>query len=105
MIDAEGMVSAPEKKDRLQTLENHRKWIDAATQLGCHSVRVNAGSQGSYEEQQKLAADGLYILCEYGDKAGINILVENHGGFSSNGNGESPPHWYITRLWQLPDEL
>ncbi len=84
MCDAEGLVGAPTKEERVQTLENHKKWIDAAATLGCHSVRVNAGSQGTYEEQKKLAADGLHLLCEYGDKANINILVENHGGFSSD---------------------
>jgi L-ribulose-5-phosphate 3-epimerase len=84
MCDNEGMVGHPEKKDRLETLENHKKWIDAAAFLGCHSIRVNAASQGSYDEQQKLASDGLHMLCEYGDSAKINILVENHGGLSSN---------------------
>lgn len=86
MCDAEGMVGAPTKEERLQTLENHKKWIDAAATLGCHSIRVNAQSEGSLEEQKKRAADGLHLLCEYGEKADINILVENHGGFSSNGN-------------------
>lgn len=84
MCDNEGMVGHPDHRERLQTLENHKKWIDAAAYLGCHSVRVNAGSTGSYEEQQKLASDGLHLLCEYGDTAGIHILVENHGGLSSN---------------------
>lgn len=85
MCDGEGMVGHPKKEERLQTVENHKKWIDAANFLGCHSIRVNAGSQGSFEEQQKLAADGLRMLCEYGDKQKINILVENHGGWSSHG--------------------
>ncbi len=84
MCDNEGMVGHPEKEERLKTVENHKKWIDAAAYLGCHSIRVNAGSQGSYEEQQKYAADGLRMLCEYGDTKKINILVENHGGLSSN---------------------
>ncbi len=85
MCDNEGMVGHPEKEERLKTVENHKKWIDAAKFLGCHSVRVNAGSRGTYEEQQKLAADGLRMLCEYGDTQNINVLVENHGGLSSNG--------------------
>ena len=58
---------------------------DAAKALGCHSIRVNAASAGSYDEQMKLAADGLRSLAEYGDKLGLNVLVENHGGLSSNG--------------------
>jgi sugar phosphate isomerase/epimerase len=85
MCDGEGMVGHPEKDERIKTLENHKKWIDAAKFLGCHSIRVNAGSQGSFEEQQKLAADGLRMLCEYGDSQDINVLVENHGGWSSHG--------------------
>ncbi|QGY44555.1 TIM barrel protein [Maribellus comscasis] len=84
MCDGEGMVGHPEKAERLKTVENHKKWVDAAKFLGCHSIRVNAGSRGSYEEQQKLAADGLRMLCEYGDSKKINVIVENHGGLSSN---------------------
>jgi L-ribulose-5-phosphate 3-epimerase len=85
MCDGEGMVGHPEKAERIKTMENHKKWIDAAQFLGCHSIRVSARSQGSFEEQQKFAADGLRMLCEYGDKQKINILVENHGGWSSHG--------------------
>jgi len=86
MCDGEGMVGHPEKAERLKTVENHKKWVDAAAFLGCHSIRVNAGSRGEYEEQQKLAADGLRMLCEYSDTKKINVIVENHGGLSSNGN-------------------
>ena len=85
MCDGEGMVGHPEKAERIKTVENHKKWIDAAKFLGCHSIRVNAGSKGGFEEQQKLAADGLHMLCEYGDTRKINVIVENHGGLSSNG--------------------
>ncbi len=84
MCDNEGEVGNPDSGERLKTVENHKKWIDAAAILGCHSIRVNASSKGTYEEQQKLVSDGLHQLCEYGDKAKINILVENHGGLSSN---------------------
>ncbi|RIH64689.1 twin-arginine translocation signal domain-containing protein [Mariniphaga sediminis] len=85
MCDGEGMMGHPEKEERIKTVENHKKWIDAAKFLGCHSIRVNAGSKGGFEEQQKLAADGLRMLCEYGDTRKINVIVENHGGLSSNG--------------------
>ena len=85
MCDGEGMVGDPDKTKRLKTVENHKRWIDAAAYLGCHSIRVNAASRGSYDEQQKLAADGLRMLCEYGDNKKINVIVENHGGLSSNG--------------------
>ena len=49
MCDGEGMVGHPEKEERIKTVENHKKWVDAAAFLGCHSIRVNAGSRGEYE--------------------------------------------------------
>ena len=105
MCDGEGMVGHPEKAEREKTVENHKRWVDAAAFLGCHSIRVNAGSRGSYEEQQKLAADGLRMLCEYGDTQKINIIVENHGGFSSNGEWLSGVMKMVDhkRVGTLPD--
>jgi len=84
MCDNEGSLGDPDEARRIQTVENHYKWADAAKQLGCHSIRVNARSTGAYDEQQKFAADGLSRLCEYGAKLNLNVIVENHGGFSSN---------------------
>ncbi|MFM1873675.1 MAG: hypothetical protein RL398_3097, partial [Planctomycetota bacterium] len=85
MCDGEGALGDRDDKKRAQAVENHHKWVEAAKFLGCHSIRVNAQSGGTWEEQQKLAADGLHRLCEYGDKYDINVIVENHGGLSSNG--------------------
>ena len=85
MCDNEGMLGDPDAARRTQAVENHYKWVDAALSLGCHSIRVNAGSRGSYEEQLELAADGLRRLGEYGAQQGLNVIVENHGGLSSNG--------------------
>lgn len=85
MVDGEGRLGDPKEKARTTAIENHHKWVDAAKFLGCHSIRVNAGSSGSYEEQQKLAADGLSRLSEYAKPHGLNVIVENHGGLSSNG--------------------
>jgi sugar phosphate isomerase/epimerase len=85
MIDIEGDLGDPDAAARSQAVENHHKWVEAAKFLGCHSIRVNARSKGSYEEQQKLAADGLRRLSEFGASHDINVIVENHGGLSSNG--------------------
>lgn len=85
MIDGEGALGDPDEKARKQAVQNHHQWVDAAKFLGCHSIRVNAHSEGSYEEQQKRAADGLRQLTEYGASEGIGVIVENHGGLSSNG--------------------
>ena len=84
MCDREGALGDPDSEEREKAVENHYKWVEAAKFLGCHSIRVNAQSSGSYEEQMKLAADGLHSLAEFGDEHDIYILVENHGGLSSN---------------------
>jgi len=85
MIDNEGALGDADETKRKQAVENHYKWVEAAKFLGCHSIRVNAQSQGSYEEQLARAADGLRRLTEFGASREINVIVENHGGLSSNG--------------------
>jgi len=85
MCDGLGELGNPHAGRRNEAVSNHKPWVHAAKFLGCHSIRVNAASSGSFAEQQKLAADGLRKLCEFADGLGMNILVENHGGLSSNG--------------------
>ncbi len=85
MCDGEGHLGDPDTAKRKQAVENHHKWVEAAKFLGCHSIRVNAASTGSYEEQLERAAEGLRQLTEFGDRHTINVIVENHGGLSSNG--------------------
>jgi sugar phosphate isomerase/epimerase len=85
MCDGEGNIGDPDSAKRATAVSNHHRWVEAAAQLGCHSIRVNAASSGTYEEQLRLAADGLRSLVEFGSTHNINVIVENHGGLSSNG--------------------
>ena len=99
MCDNEGSLGDPDNQKRQIAVENHFKWHEAAKYLGCHSIRVNAylteslhglevgdyTKTGSYENQVSLAADGLRKLTEFGANLGINTIVENHGGLSSDG--------------------
>lgn len=85
MCDGEGNLGDPDASVRRESVERHFKWVTAAKYLGCHSIRVNGYSEGSYEEQMKLVADGMHQLCEFGDEHGLHVIIENHGGFSSNG--------------------
>jgi sugar phosphate isomerase/epimerase len=85
MIDGEGGLGELDDKKRKEAVENHYKWVDAAKYLGCATIRVNAFGTGTREEVSKAAIDGLGRLGEYGAKAGINVIVENHGGWSSDG--------------------
>lgn len=85
MCDGEGQLGDADEKKRKLAVENHYRWVEWAKTLGCHSIRVNAGSSGSYEEQMNRASDGLRMLSEWAGKMQINVIVENHGGLSSNG--------------------
>jgi sugar phosphate isomerase/epimerase len=85
MIDGEGALAAEDPAARRAAIENHRKWVIAASYLGCHSIRVNAAGSGDPAEMQKRAADSLVTLAEYGAPYGVSVIVENHGGWSSNG--------------------
>ena len=85
MCDALGNLGDLDQGARIRAVENHYKWVNAAKYLGCHSIRVNAAGNGTAEEVADAAVDGLGRLAEYGAVEGINIIVENHGGYSSDG--------------------
>lgn len=85
MIDGEGNLASADEEERSQAVENHKKWVDAAQFLGCHSIRVNLFGSNDPEEWVANATLGLKALAEYGTSKNINVIVENHGGFSSHG--------------------
>ena len=87
MCDNPGQLGDSDEAKRTTAIENHYAWVEAAKELGCHSIRVNARSNTKLtpEEQQKLAADGLRRLSEFAAQHGLNVIVENHGGLSSDG--------------------
>ena len=85
MIDGEGGLADLDDNKRTTAVENHYKWVDAAKFLGCKTVRVNAFGIGSREDVHKAAVDGLSRLGEYAQKENLNVIVENHGGYTSDG--------------------
>jgi len=85
MIDREGDLGNADDKERTQAIENHYKWVHAAKYLGCGSIRVNSRGIGKAEDVSAAAVDGLGRLSEYAAKENINVIVENHGGYSSDG--------------------
>src|SRR5690606_25214780 len=86
MIDGEGPLGSTDDKERIQAVENHYKWVEAAKFLGCHAIRVNAAGKGTPDEVKAAAVDGLGRLSEFAAKHDINVIVENHGGISSHGD-------------------
>ncbi|MEK6248963.1 MAG: sugar phosphate isomerase/epimerase [Planctomycetales bacterium] len=85
LVDGEGKLGDPDEAKRLAAVNAHKKWVECARQLGCHSIRVNASSAGKRNDQLSLAADGLVRLAQFAKGLEMNVLVENHGGWSSNG--------------------
>ncbi len=85
MCDGEGNLGDKSDEKRKAAVKNHVRWLEWAKVLGCHSIRVNAYSEGTREEQTERAADGLRQLGELAAPMGLNVIVENHGGLSSDG--------------------
>jgi sugar phosphate isomerase/epimerase len=83
MIDGEGDMSAKDKEVRMKAADNHKKWVDAASALGCHSIRINTGNNYSFDNVMAVA-ESCNALVEHAEKQGINVICENHGGPSSN---------------------
>ncbi len=84
MVDGFGDLAANDKAVRDKAVEDHKQWVDAAKFIGAHSIRVNLFGKGTPEEWHAAATDGLGRLAEYGKSQGINVIVENHGGLSSD---------------------
>lgn len=84
MIDGEGDLASQDEKARKKGIENHHKWVDLANFLGCHSIRINLFGDGTLDDQIKQATKSMRELCEYAKPQNINVIVENHGGNSSD---------------------
>lgn len=84
MIDSEGNLGDTNKRKRNKAINNHKKWVEAAKFLGCSHVRVNAAGDGSEQEVSKNASESLAALGEFSVDYDINVIVENHGGYSSD---------------------
>ena len=95
MIDGEGDLGNPDEKERTKAIENHYKWVDAAKFLGCKTIRVNAFGRGNREAVKEAAVDGLSRLGEYAGKTELNVIVENHGSYSSDGK------WLLALMQQV----
>lgn len=105
MCDGEGSMAGPERDKRLQAAKNHHKWVDIAAVLGCHAIRCNTGAQPGDDDALERCAESFRALCEYADASGIDVLIENHWGLSSD------PKWLMAlmdrvghpRIGTLPD--
>lgn len=97
MIDKEPELASPDAKERAAGVEGHKKWIEAAAFLGCTAIRVNLHGIGTLEQWTKGAVESLRKLSAIGKPLGIKVLVENHGGYSSNGK-------YLAEVMHLAED-
>ena len=84
MIDSEGDLATSNVRKRNTAIDNHKKWIDAASQMGCHSVRVNLYGIEQKKKWMEYSSNSLSRLSEFSKDFNINVIVENHGSLSSN---------------------
>ncbi len=84
MADTATKIGASNSLARVKAVDDHKRWIEAALELGCHHVRVNPFGDGTYLEQMKRCAESLYVLSEFASNVGMQLTVENHGHPSSN---------------------
>ncbi|MBR99168.1 MAG: xylose isomerase [Flavobacteriaceae bacterium] len=84
MIDDEGNLSTLNQRKRIKAIENHKIWVEAASEMGCHSIRVNLHGTSDAEKWKVTSSESLSKLSDYASDYNINIIVENHGGLSSN---------------------
>ena len=83
MIDGQGSLASSNQKERSQAIDNHKKWIDFALKLGCETLRLNLSGEKNLDKWTDNSVKSLTTLSNYNKN--INIVVENHGGLSSNG--------------------
>jgi len=85
MCDLEGDMAHPEREKRLTSARSHRKWIDIAAVLGCRAIRCNVrGDESDPAAMRERAAESFRALLEYAAGTGVDIMIENHGGLSSD---------------------
>ena len=84
MVDDEGDLGDARQETRIQAVENHYKWLHAAGLLGCHSMRVNAFGDADREVFKESIMDGMSRLTDYAAQLDLNVIIENHGLFSSD---------------------
>ncbi|RYY60260.1 MAG: sugar phosphate isomerase/epimerase [Chitinophagaceae bacterium] len=86
MVDNEGDLCATSKEKRQQAIDNHKRWIDASHYLGCVSTRVNLFGDSDKDPAawQAMSVESLSVLADYAAPLKLNVVVENHGGLSSD---------------------
>jgi sugar phosphate isomerase/epimerase len=85
-VDEKGDVSSEDESKRKQGLAAYGAWIPVAKAIGCGAIRCNSGGRDVTDRNAAVAhcIDSFRRLADDGQKHGVTILMENHGGISSD---------------------
>ncbi|MFT5124953.1 MAG: L-ribulose-5-phosphate 3-epimerase [Kiritimatiellia bacterium] len=92
LVDSKHQIDSADAAERTRSLDEHKGWVDCAKQLGCYAVRVNCRSGGNPDANLANAVEGLGALCDYAKGSKVDIVIEPHGGNSSN------PDWLVQAM-------
>ena len=91
MCDGEGFMGHTDKAQRMAAADNHRKWVDITAELGGHAIRTNMYpgekqpvTAAEIDDFVSRCVESFSKLCEYAAGRNISVIIENHGGISSN---------------------
>ena len=78
-------LCSADSKERNLAVDGHKEWIDTAKSIGCKAIRANLWSEGmKADEVKEISQESLGLLLEYSSSMGMDIVIENHGGFTSD---------------------
>jgi len=94
----------PDDAQWRREIEDRKKWIDVAAEIGALAIRPNPGGTVQMTDFSRPTA-AYKELGEYGKSKGVRVLIENHGMVASKGENivaivkGAGPEWVGT----LPD--
>lgn len=91
---------SPVAKERKQAVAAHQAWMDTAKAIGCSAIRVNLWAEGlSADAVLAFSVDSLGQLLDYGHSMNMSIVIENHGGYTSDAK------WLVQLMQQINHPL
>jgi len=97
LCGALGDIADSRKSRRKKANFNYERWIEAAQFLGCHQVRVVCSDHIDidWDEKMKLTVEAVSKLADFAQGHSIELLIENHNGYTSN------PNWLVEMIQKV----
>ncbi len=94
LTGGKGDIGDKNPKKRKDAIATYMYWIDIASKLNCKAVRNVCGDYITIPHKEKLnyAIEGVRKLGKYAASKGLDLLIENHNGYSSD------PNWMIALM-------